>query len=141
MTIAKAVYDFLIADAGINAAVGGRIFRDRVPQGESFPAIIIQVISTNHNYHLTNESAVRDSRIQIDAYDRGPTPQHEVIAELINSRISGYRGDLNSEMFCDSATFDDDVNMPSPPKDGTDNWTYRVLKRCHLFYFAAVPAH
>lgn len=141
MTIKDAVYDFLIADAGINTAVGGRVFYGRVPQGQPFPAIVLQVITTNHNYHLTNESTVVDPTIQVDIYDKGTTGQQSVIAGLVRSRLSGYRGALNNDIFCDSSTILRDSEFYTKPTDGTDNWINRVSIDFRIFHFQTAPAH
>lgn len=47
--VASLVFDLLKADTGtggVNTLVGGRIYRDRVPQGIALPAITITLVSS-----------------------------------------------------------------------------------------------
>lgn len=141
MSIKRAVNDYLLADAGINAAVGGRVYDGRIPKGKPLPAIVLQVVTEGAYYELQNESAVRAPIIQIDVYDRDPKAQSDTIAELIRSRLSGYRGALNDETFCDCAVRQRYNQFDEPPDDGTDNWIRRVSTDYRIHYFAAVPAH
>lgn len=146
MSIKRAVNDYLIADAGINAAVGGRVYDGRVPkrlpgQPDNLPAIVLQIISEEAYTHLTNESAIRAPLIQIDVYDRDPKAQSDTIADLIRSRLSGYRGSLNSDTVCDSAVRQRTNQFDEPPDDGSDNWIRRVSSDYRIHYFAAAPAH
>lgn len=47
--VASLVYDLLVADAGaggVNTLVGGRIYRDRVPQAAALPAVTVTLVSS-----------------------------------------------------------------------------------------------
>lgn len=47
--VASLVYDLLTADtgpSGVNTLVGGRIYRDRVPQAAGLPAVTITLVSS-----------------------------------------------------------------------------------------------
>jgi hypothetical protein len=46
--VASLVYDLLVADtggSGVNTLVGGRIYRDRVPQAAPLPAVTVTLVS------------------------------------------------------------------------------------------------
>ena len=139
--ITKAIHDFLRADAGIEAAVIGRVHEGRLPKEKKLPAIVLTAINTDHHYELANESTVRTPTVQVDVYDSDPQSQHEVIAELVRSRLSGYQGPLNESIRCDCAVIVRDSELPEAPKDASDNWIRRTSLDFRIHYFAAAPAH
>ena len=46
------VYDTLKADATFNAAIGGRLYRDQVPQAATLPAGIVSLVSSTDSMTL-----------------------------------------------------------------------------------------
>lgn len=141
MSIKTAIYDFLIADAGINAAVGGRIHSGRLPKEKTLPAIVLTVIDTDHHYSLANEVMKAEATVQVDVWDRDPQPEHVTIAELVRLRLSGYRGALNGTYNGETFEIVRNSELNEPPKDGSDNWLRRISMDFRFFHNATVPTH
>jgi hypothetical protein len=141
VSIKQAVNDFLRADAGIEAAIGGRIYDGRMPKTKVLPAIVLTTIRTNHFHDLQNSVGTRQSIVQIDIYDRDPQPQHQVIAELVRNRLDGYRGDLNDDIRACPAEIENHTDHDESPKDGSDHWIRRVQYDFSIFHNATVPTH
>lgn len=58
----------LIADAGVSALVGQRVYWMERPQGASLPAIVLQVISEDRPQHMKGFTGLDWARVQIDAW-------------------------------------------------------------------------
>lgn len=58
----------LIADAGVSALVGTRIFPMIRPQDSALPAVRYQVISDPRPEHLKGYDGARSSRVQYDCF-------------------------------------------------------------------------
>jgi len=55
--VAAFVFDSLKADATFNAAVGGRLYRDQVPQAAALPAATVTVVSSTDSNTLGGDRA------------------------------------------------------------------------------------
>jgi hypothetical protein len=66
--IEEAVIQRLLADTGVIALVGTRVFPGSVPQGEALPAIVFNKISGAPIYADEGEVGLDEARIQIDCW-------------------------------------------------------------------------
>ena len=141
MSTKAAIRDWLLSDAAIANKISNRVFPGKVPQGESFPAIVLQKISRSHEYHLTGELGIGSEMIQVDVYDRGRNARWSVeyIAELIRLRMSGYRGQLNADVFCHGATIERNNEVNERPADASDEWIERESMDFQVWTTTAVP--
>lgn len=60
----------IVADAGVAAIVGTRVYPVIVPQDAASPWVRMQVISDPRRGHLKGDNAMRRSRVQIDCMAR-----------------------------------------------------------------------
>jgi len=67
------------------------IYAGNAPQGHVGECIIMQGITSDHNYHLGGEVADRETMLQIVAYSDNAARAFSLM-ELIRNRLSGYRG-------------------------------------------------
>lgn len=58
----------LIADAGVSALIGTRVYWMIPPQGSALPAIRLQAPSNLSERHLKGDAGVRSVRLQIDSF-------------------------------------------------------------------------
>lgn len=58
----------LLASGDVTALVGGRINFGTHPQGDPFPAIVLNVISDAEDYHMKGPNGLFQGRVQIDVY-------------------------------------------------------------------------
>jgi uncharacterized protein DUF3168 len=89
---------FLLADAGVSAAVGGsRIFPNTLQQGVKDPSIVYSRVSGLADHHMQGASGLTRPRFQIDAY---ATTQDLAtnLADLVKFRLDGYSGLMGSVM-------------------------------------------
>lgn len=66
--IEQAIAAKLKATAGVSAIAGTRIWQLKLPQGGTFPAVRVQLISEPETSHLRGDNRLYRSRVQIDAY-------------------------------------------------------------------------
>lgn len=58
----------LLADSGVAAIVGVRVNWVERPQGESLPAIVLQIVSSGRDYVLDGPQSLREDRVQADCW-------------------------------------------------------------------------
>lgn len=66
--IVETVRDLLLADSAIAALVGDRIYPVELPDGTTFPAVVVSKATGLGDYTLDGDSGLEDSRVQIDSY-------------------------------------------------------------------------
>lgn len=93
--IRPALRAFLLADAGIAAVVGTRVYPIKIPQGVNAASIVYTRVSGRGDYHMAGPSGLAMPRFQIDAW--APTGDAATaLAALIKARIDGFRGVMGS---------------------------------------------
>jgi hypothetical protein len=83
----KAVYNLLINDVDTAAAVTNRIYPVRVPQGLTFPAIVLTQITREANETKTGYSITDVARVQVTILADTAT-EAMTIAELVREAMS-----------------------------------------------------
>ena len=68
MGVESAIVARLNAVAGVTALVSNRIFADTLPDGETKPAVVYQVISTTFNGYIGGDSGIEQARVQLSLY-------------------------------------------------------------------------
>lgn len=68
MTIIPALIDRLAADSTVSGYVGSRIYGDEMPQADSFPALVLTLISRPRQYELAGSTGFSHPRVQIEAW-------------------------------------------------------------------------
>jgi len=58
----------LLADPAVVEAVAGRVNWVERPQGDSLPAIVLQLISPARDYVLDGAQTLREDRVQVDCW-------------------------------------------------------------------------
>lgn len=104
MTPEQGVFELLGTLAPVTALVGTRIRQLRLRQGDTLPAVRVQVISEPTEYHLRGGVGLYRSRVQVDAYameasGSDPYASATAVAEAIHgddagSGLSGWTGEL-----------------------------------------------
>jgi hypothetical protein len=64
----EALVSHLLATAGLSALVGARINWGVRPQGQSLPALVLQVVSAPRDYTMTRRDPVTGYLVQIDVW-------------------------------------------------------------------------
>lgn len=68
MTIEEAIRDHLVADAGVDAIVDGRVWQLVLPEHGTLPAVRIQLIDEPRELHLRGIDNARLIRMQADSF-------------------------------------------------------------------------
>lgn len=87
----SALTSFLLADAGIAAAVGTRVNWAVLPQAFDRPNIVLTLIAGDRNYTGAAVDRLVQTVVQIDAWATTMAAAL-AIANLIETRLSGFRG-------------------------------------------------
>ena len=79
----------LLASSGVSSHVGGRINFGVHPQGEPFPAIVLNTISDSEGYTLSGPNGVTESRFQCDCY-AGTYGAAKLLSRAVRGLLSGH---------------------------------------------------
>lgn len=119
--IVETVIGILLADAGVAAIYGDRVFPRMIPDGQTFPAVVVTKIGGGGNYTNDGDTGLEEAQIQVDLYHDDGT------AKLIDGRnkvrrlLSGFKGGLESGSPCaiDSCFCMNDVDLSEPSRERT----------------------
>ncbi len=89
--IRPALRAFLLADTGIAAVVGTRVYPIKIPQGVNAASIVYTRISGRGIYHMGGPSGLAMPRYQVEAW-APKADDATTLANLIKDRIDGFRG-------------------------------------------------
>lgn len=87
----QAIIARLLAAAGVAALVGARVYPGALPQGESLPAAICNLISAAPSYSDDGEDGIREDRIQIDCWGSTWTDAKKT-ARAVVAALSAFDG-------------------------------------------------
>ena len=93
--IRPAIRTYLLADATVNALVGGnRIHNVDLPQNQVEPAVVFFKVTELGDYHMQGDSGLRQIRMQIDAWGQNADLATE-LSNAVSDRLSGAREIIN----------------------------------------------
>lgn len=95
--VAGWIYDTLVADSGVggvNTLVGGRIYRDRVPQSAALPAVTISLVSHVDTNTLGGLRVFANTLVDVRVVGDGTSYQN-TIAARIDTVLQNARGTRN----------------------------------------------
>jgi len=93
MDVTEALRVFLLANAGVTALVGERVFVTVAPQDAALPLVVLKRVSTPRVYAQTGPSGLAWPRVQITA--RAARQAEAVaVAKAVRQAVSGYRGSM-----------------------------------------------
>jgi len=96
----EALIAFILADTGVQAAVGNRVYWVQRPQASEVPAIVLTRISGDRDYHTQGPSGLVSSRVQADVYGKTYAAAKTAGRALI-ARLSGHKGGMFQGAFVD----------------------------------------
>lgn len=89
MNVELAVITHLGSTAGVTALVGSRIYKRKLPQSPTLPALVVQLISGPRTHHLRGQSGADRSRVQVDAYVSDSVADPDADLEAIGTAVLG----------------------------------------------------
>jgi len=88
----------VVADAGVQAAIGTRFYPVLIPENVTYPCATYQVISDVPDYLLDGTKGLATIRLQVDTWSGGPAnatyAQAKAAQKAIRSVLELYRGVL-----------------------------------------------
>ncbi len=136
--LSKAVYTFLAADSNITAQVSTRIYRDRLPQGATLPAIVYTLVTGTVEHHMENAADLSNDVYQIDIWASTRSSANS-IGELVRLRLDGYYGAFGSEQV-GGVLLQSTQHISEEPVDDSDTWLHRQISDYSIWYVSAVPS-
>jgi len=117
----------LLADDGLEALVGARIYWLDRPQTDALPSITLQVISPGRTYTYAGATGLNGPRVQADCWGASYLSAKQVSRALIAAvEMPGTRGDtVFSAAFLESAADLPPEDMPAKQPGGPSK-VYRV---------------
>jgi len=64
----EAIRALLLASSGVTALVGTRVNFGAHPQGQDYPAIVLNTISDIEDHHMNGAGGLSQGRVQVDVY-------------------------------------------------------------------------
>lgn len=96
ITIEEGLAAFLVANAGVNALISGRVYPNKLPQDVTLPAITYQRIDSPriHAHDSSGATGTARPRMQIDCWAGGSEPYKsaKAISDAVRAALDGYRG-------------------------------------------------
>ncbi len=127
--IGELLQAYLAASPKIRNLVGNRITPDIFEEGEPFPAIRYEVLTSFEQHHLGGSSGYAFSRVQFDCAALTRNQANEVgfaVADVLDG-FSGHVGE-GSLVRVDDCVLDNKYNRRDQPPKGSTAWRYvRVL--------------
>lgn len=117
---------YLLANSGVATLIGTRLYANKLDQGETLPAVTLQVISQTHAQHLKGISAAGTTRIQLDVFAETRLAA-DAVAEAIVAALKLLAA-TPATIGAATPVCDLEIQGPrqgsEPPADGSDEWTY-----------------
>ena len=118
----RALYAHLLADSGVQTAVGDRIYQGRVPAGATKPLILIQPPISRVPQRDLGGVAYKRTRIQVTAM-ADTQKQAEATAKAVIDAVEGFTGTMGNGLDVILTTVDNDRQVA---QDGIDEIYHHV---------------
>jgi hypothetical protein len=107
----------LAADPGVHAVAAARVYKDELPRGYTFPAVVVHRYGGLQDYDFAGPVGVREDQIQIDAY--AETAAIEQLSEAIRAALVPFVGALPDGTVVQACYLERDMDMPFLPNANT----------------------
>lgn len=98
----EALRAYLLADSGVTAQVGTRVYWGRIVQGATYPAVRLNLISSPRLYSHDGDAGTRSSLVQIDCM--APTyAAAKAALRAIIAHLSGAKGAMSGGLTLQAA--------------------------------------
>jgi hypothetical protein len=94
----EAIIARLLADSGLAAIVGTRVFPGSRPQGSALPAVVMNRISGGPLYADDGEVGLEQARIQIDCWAES-YGEAKLLARAVTACLSAFDGTVGATTF------------------------------------------
>lgn len=119
--IVEAVIELLLADPATAALVSNRIFPRFMPDGVTFPALVVTKATGIGSYDLAGDAGVEDARVQVDCYSDQGEGSVIGLRNAVRRLLSGFKGGPTSSPCSIVSSFvinDLDLSEPNSERTG-----------------------
>jgi hypothetical protein len=141
-SLRQAVYSRLASSPAIAALIGARIHFGALPQSIDLadgPALTYMVPSRSYGHVLCGSDGTSSARVQITAHSYRQAASDQLI-QAVRDSFQGFVGTIGG-LVITACIFDNEVDLPSPPFAGTDQWTYSVAADYQINHRVSLPAN
>ena len=138
MGIEADIRTHLVANGGLNALVGGKVWQDRSKRGAKRPYLVYTVASADPQNHALGESDLGRIDVQIGCFADDPAARNALV-EAVRHAISGYSGQMGGTLKATAhytGRRDEDQVLPEDP----DRSVYAGMMDFDISYSQAAPA-
>lgn len=138
----KAVRDYLVTSAEVAEKFCDRIYPDRAPQAAAYPFLNLSDLSNDPEEGLSGEVGNHESIITVDIWTDGGlgAPEANQLGEVVRNMLSGYKGALNDDVWCNGCHVIRNQSLASDPLPGSDTHRRRVSQDYRIFHTADIPS-
>jgi len=114
----------LLADPTVASLCGGRIYPERMQQGQRSPSLVYNIRTEFSDYHLAGDSGLQQTTIQLDAFATTPDAAAE-LAGAAHDALTGFRGTIDGVVIHSiqqgngRALFDEQAALSNMSRDWT----------------------
>ena len=138
MSIKTAAITYLLADAGVSAAVGTRIAEDVVRTDWAFPRLTVTWISRVHESHMGAAAGLAMARLQVDSW-ADTAADRETTGEAVREALDGLRGTTWGDESIRAVDMDGESDTFEPGTDGSEEGAWRTRQDYIIWYAETVP--
>lgn len=142
MSIESALRAHLIANAGVTAIVGSRVYMKRAPNSATYPYIVMNKISKRPSRHSTAACGLCDHSFQLDCWGETDKATKD-LADEIRDGLDHYRGTLGSgseTIYAHVVRYINDYDDFDEPSDGSEVGEYRTIVELRIWHLETVPS-
>lgn len=114
--IAETVVNLLMADAATAAIVADRVYPRQMPDGATFPCLVVTKVAGVGNYDLQGDAGLEQARVQVDCYTDQGAAAAITMRNAVRRLLSGFKGGPVSGNPCaiDSCFCINDIDLTEP---------------------------
>lgn len=140
--LGDALHDYLSDQAGLTALIGTALYKDRLPEGASLPAVTYQRISrTTPGVHQTAAGELEQSRFQFSAWATSRATCISIRGALyaaLAGRPHGTMGDSDPVTVL-RIEHQNDIERYETPSDGSDQGTFGISSDYMIWHRQTAP--
>jgi Protein of unknown function (DUF3168) len=136
MSWEKGLFEFLHTNVDIYGIVGNDIYFSTIPKGASFPAIVIDTVTTQRETMLEATAPQQDRRVRFRCVSAVDQYGARALAKALVGVLVDYTGTLPDGTVVNAAIFNLDADLPY--EIGAKGFAFAVL--LDLSFFITEPS-
>ena len=140
LSLREAIQARLLASPAITTLVGSRIYFGALPQTASLltgPALTFSIISRPYGLNLGGADGTSSGHIQFSAWSLYQKTSDQ-LAQAVRDRFCGFAGSIGG-LEITACIPEDEVDLPEPPRAGTDQWLYHIAVNYRMNHRVSLP--